>query len=116
MTRIKKRQCSILHIQPPAESNTGSALPNCIRGSAMSLIAWYLHKADQSARLANDARDPQERAKFESERSRWVELAFRQIVLEAGEPRKPRRAKPQPINGSDVWVNPTLPSSHRQEA
>ena len=89
----------------------------------MSLIAWYLHKADQSARLANDARDPQERAKFESERSRWVELAFRQIVLEAGEPRKPRRAGPQPINGSELRVNgselrvaPTLPSRHQPEA
>jgi hypothetical protein len=41
----------------------------------MSLAAWYLHKADQCARMAKDAADQYTRTKFESEKKLWLEIA-----------------------------------------
>jgi len=40
----------------------------------MSLAAWYLHKADQCARLAKDAIEPRKRD-FETERKLWLQIA-----------------------------------------
>jgi hypothetical protein len=41
----------------------------------MSLAAWYCHKADQCARLANDAIEPHQRSDFETERELWLQFA-----------------------------------------
>ena len=41
----------------------------------MSLAAWYLHKADQCARLAKDAIEPRKRSDFENERKLWLQIA-----------------------------------------
>ena len=41
----------------------------------MSLAAWYLHKADQCARLANEAVEPRKRSDFEIERKLWLQIA-----------------------------------------
>jgi hypothetical protein len=41
----------------------------------MSLTAWYLHKADQCARLAKDAIDPRKRSSFEAKRTFWLQIA-----------------------------------------
>jgi hypothetical protein len=41
----------------------------------MSLAAWYLHKADQCARLAKDATEPRKRSDFETERKLWLQIA-----------------------------------------
>jgi len=41
----------------------------------MSLTAWYLHKADQCARLAKDAIDLRKRSSFEAERTLWLQIA-----------------------------------------
>ena len=41
----------------------------------MSLAAWYLHKADQCARLAKDAIEPRKRSDFETEGKLWVAMA-----------------------------------------
>jgi hypothetical protein len=40
----------------------------------MSLAAWYLHKADQCARLAKDAIEPRKRSDFETERKLWLQM------------------------------------------
>jgi hypothetical protein len=41
----------------------------------MSLVAWYLHKAEQCARFAKDATDPRKRSDFETERKLWLQIA-----------------------------------------
>jgi len=41
----------------------------------MSFILWYLHKANQCARLAKEAFDPGERSQFETERQQWLQIA-----------------------------------------
>jgi hypothetical protein len=41
----------------------------------MSLAAWYLHKADQCARLAKDTTDPRKRSDFETEGKLWLQIA-----------------------------------------
>jgi hypothetical protein len=39
------------------------------------LAAWYLHKADQCARLAKDTTDPRKRCDFETEGKLWLQIA-----------------------------------------
>jgi hypothetical protein len=49
----------------------------------MSLAAWYLHKADQCARLAKDAIEPRKRSDFESgwgERIRTCKCCFGDLI------------------------------------
>jgi hypothetical protein len=41
----------------------------------MSLAAWYLHKADQCARLAKNAIEPRKRFDLETERKLWLQIA-----------------------------------------
>lgn len=41
----------------------------------MPLVDWYRHKADQCARLAEEATDPKKRARYEDEQKIWLELA-----------------------------------------
>jgi len=41
----------------------------------MSFAAWYLHKADQCARLAKDATEPRKRSDFETEIKLWLQIA-----------------------------------------
>jgi hypothetical protein len=48
----------------------------------MSLAAWYLHKIDQSARLAEDAADPGQRSCFESERKFWVQILAEKMQVD----------------------------------
>jgi hypothetical protein len=45
----------------------------------MSLPAWYLHKADQCARLAEATAQPGERPRFEAERELWLRLLAEEI-------------------------------------
>jgi hypothetical protein len=52
----------------------------------MSLAAWYLHKADQCARLAKDAIEPRKRSDFENERKLWLQIA-EQIEMDEDEVR-----------------------------
>jgi hypothetical protein len=51
--------------------------------AAMSLRDSYVHKVKQCARLTKEARDPQERHNFESERQLWRQLAERAALEEA---------------------------------
>ncbi len=41
----------------------------------MSLVDWYLHKADQCARLAPGTTDRRQLAGFEDERKLWLQMA-----------------------------------------
>ncbi len=41
----------------------------------MSLAAWYRQKADQCARLAEDATESRKRSDFETEGKLWLEMA-----------------------------------------
>ena len=45
----------------------------------MSLAAWYLHKVEQCASLADDAMDPCDRAGFVSERNEWLQVLAGEI-------------------------------------
>src|SRR3954470_24397631 len=45
----------------------------------MSLAAWYLHKVDQSARLADDAAEPAVRWRHEWEREAWRQILAKEI-------------------------------------
>jgi hypothetical protein len=49
----------------------------------MSFAAWYLNKADQCRRLANEATQPQRRDAYEEEQKRWLEIAARIVEDEA---------------------------------
>jgi len=40
----------------------------------MSLTSWYLHKADQCARMAKEAIDRRQLSYFEAERKLWLEI------------------------------------------
>jgi hypothetical protein len=62
----------------------------------MSLLDWYLHKADQCARLAKEAREAGDRARFESERRTWLEVAAQAAFEESGEPNAPPETLPRP--------------------
>jgi hypothetical protein len=46
----------------------------------MSLAAWYLHKADQCARLAKDATEPRKRSDFETERKLWLQIIWGELL------------------------------------
>lgn len=48
----------------------------------MSLAAFYLHKVDQCARLADDA-EPCERDHFISERQEWLDILAQEIGTDA---------------------------------
>jgi hypothetical protein len=48
----------------------------------MSLAAWYLHKIDQCARVADNA-DPCDRDRFVSERLEWLRILAREIGTDA---------------------------------
>ena len=48
----------------------------------MSLAAWYLHKVDQYARLAEDAAEPSQRCRFESERRFWLQILAETIQVD----------------------------------
>jgi hypothetical protein len=48
----------------------------------MSLAAWYLHKIDQCARLANDAAEPNQRCRLESERRFWLQILAEKIQVD----------------------------------
>jgi len=50
----------------------------------MSLAAWYLHKVDQCARLADDAMDPRDHARFVSERHDWLRFLAVEIGADVG--------------------------------
>jgi hypothetical protein len=50
----------------------------------MSLAAWYHHKADQCARLANDAGEPRKRFDLEAERKLWLQIAEQIEMDEVG--------------------------------
>ena len=41
----------------------------------MSQVEWYLQKAQECRRMANDATDKYARTKFESERKLWLKIA-----------------------------------------
>jgi hypothetical protein len=41
----------------------------------MSGAAWYLRKADEYARLAQQASDPRRRSGYETEELRWRQIA-----------------------------------------
>jgi|ERR1700704_1868693 hypothetical protein len=41
----------------------------------MSMILWYIYKADQCARMADEANHPRERSQFLTERQLWLEIA-----------------------------------------
>lgn len=45
----------------------------------MSFAAWYLHKVNQCARLADDATDASDLERFASERSEWLRLLAEEI-------------------------------------
>jgi hypothetical protein len=45
------------------------------------MLDWYLMKADQCERLAKAALDLSLRAKFETERRLWLELAEAETVV-----------------------------------
>jgi hypothetical protein len=45
----------------------------------VSLAAWYFHKVDQCAQLADDAAEPYVRAKFLSERHSWLQILATEI-------------------------------------
>lgn len=48
----------------------------------MSLAAWYLHKVDQCARLAEEASEPSQRCRFESERRFWLQILAEKIRVD----------------------------------
>jgi hypothetical protein len=50
----------------------------------MSLAAWYLHKVDQCARLADAARDPCDHDRFVSERCEWLQVLADEIGADVG--------------------------------
>jgi hypothetical protein len=50
----------------------------------MSLAAWYLHKVDQCARLADDAADPCGHDRFVSERSEWLRVLADEMGADVG--------------------------------
>jgi hypothetical protein len=41
----------------------------------MSLASWYLHKADQCARMAKDASEPRRRAECKENQKLWLAIA-----------------------------------------
>ena len=49
----------------------------------MSLASFYLHKADQCAQMAKNARDPRTRSDLETERALWLQIAARIDIDEA---------------------------------
>ena len=55
----------------------------------MSFAAWYLNKADQCGRLANEATQPQRRDAYQQEQKRWLEIAAAVMRDEDKQP-KPR--------------------------
>jgi len=59
----------------------------------MSQVEWYIHKAEQCARLARAAVDRHERSKFKTERTLWLEIAAKIKIAERLEERSgPARA------------------------
>jgi hypothetical protein len=50
-----------------------------LRFAPMSLPAWYLHKVDQCARLAENAAEPSHRRRFESKRKAWLRILADEI-------------------------------------
>jgi hypothetical protein len=50
----------------------------------MSLVSFYLHKVDQCARIADDATDPCDRARFVAERYEWLRVLAEEIGADAG--------------------------------
>ena len=63
----------------------------------MSLASWYLHKADQCARMAKEARDPHRRSDLEAEGTLWLQIAAR-------------------IEADDARLAPTEGAANSQEA
>jgi hypothetical protein len=51
-----------------------------LQNPPMSLTEWYVHKADQCARLAKAAIDARVRADFEAERELWLQIAAEEIA------------------------------------
>ena len=49
----------------------------------MRVAAWYLHKVDQCARLADDACKARIRSKFTSERHAWLQILAAEIEADA---------------------------------
>jgi hypothetical protein len=50
----------------------------------MRLAAWYLPKVDECARLAADATDPRDHARFLSERHHWLRILADEIGTDVG--------------------------------
>jgi hypothetical protein len=50
---------------------------------SMPLASFYLHKVDQSARLADNAAEPCERASLVSERQAWLRILAGEISTDA---------------------------------
>jgi hypothetical protein len=46
--------------------------------------AFYLHKVDECARLAGDARDPRDQSRFISERRHWLQFLADEIGTDVG--------------------------------
>jgi hypothetical protein len=51
----------------------------------MSQVDWYVHKAEQCARLAASASNSSQRSKFETERVLWLEIAEQVGIAERAE-------------------------------
>jgi hypothetical protein len=58
----------------------------------MSLVDWYLHKANQCARLAQGTTDRRQLARLEDEGKLWLQMAQQ---AENGEAREARGANPK---------------------
>ena len=52
----------------------------------MRLAAFYLHKVDECARLAGDARDARDQSRFISERRHWLQFLADEIGTDVGLP------------------------------
>jgi hypothetical protein len=64
-----------------AQASRSSGSKTCRQ---MSLLSFYLHKVEQCTRLARDATDARDFARFASERCEWLGFLAEEIGADVG--------------------------------